>query len=1171
MQSARRFGMVVLLAITSSLPAAEQRLESGYFKWMLHLGQNHTDRILGGANLEFMGEEGTLRPSPGEIYDFSNTHFKATTNLMIWTPHYRADGSFTHEALEGRYTHYYHIYVISPTIRNAHIRFMAADGLNIWNNGQKLFDGWPSPDREQQVDIVLAAGVNSITFRLFKDAQAASRLAARITDRDGADFSDLTYSLEPPPPDLDTYVVRHMASDYDPGSEIDVELEVVTNYQPDPHGLHIVEYIPQGTSIADAGGAQVVHNTLWWTVPAGQAVPKKLRYRLSVSPERTGPIPFSGYLYKDKEFTEIAGDKVVFEQPQTAPADMADRMETIDLLPGEYSQAEGITIGGEFAIDYSGSLVHYGRGLVSGLKPHQTGGWAEYEFSVENPGRYEIILDYGELWTMYHHSAPVQVAIDGGVCLEAELYPTTHCYGWSGQVVYGPDGDRERKALWSLGSLPLSAGQHTLRLIFPSMYRPEQELDQYTDGRPVVTRIILTNYPGLTLPGMAEPHHLDSYEHPPAMIVRNREITRSPDGRLEMAFHGTFYSLSQGNELYFADAHPWPKPGETDSRFEIVSVEPEVFHLPPEGQQDFVLTVRSRESVPDDFSELVIVWLQGVPACPARKPYLFTTTQQYLTLPPWEYSESFWMVMGYYARGVRHDITDPAEVFLPGREDLGFENGRYRRGPVQYLEDQVRAGKLPSVTQIFEHNGWDYDHAYGTWDKTWASLLGSLYHRGGTGLQAKHYALRLAETNVFYPVGKRWDWARPEYMPRLAFELGGFQALCLAIKAGREHLVNDEEQFRILHNLVLPIFNSYWGELRLALTLTEDAEEGDTILRVSRSAYGDTGSPTDGLHFGCPYVKIGGDAYRLRHVGPDTLTVTEPLDREYAKGTTVVSWPYSEGIELEAMDLMSLLAMGTAGRDPALIDRVMAMYSEIMEKQKIMLSDGSFRNEPGSYGSMGPYMQTLVDAQQWLGRDLTSLISPTLADRVHRAIINISQFPFSNGRVPHLNGGGCMNQLNRGYFREIYMLDELFPEDQDHIDLYRHIEQQEENRVPGDIIDNHNFVVPGWGYAMLRSENGSWDRGMETLLSSKYLRSNPGDHVSCDSLGLVVYGLGAILTPRYGYSWIGYAAPLLNQVMVDDDLWDNTYYGSFWHFDGREELPSAVAPVSYTHLRAHET
>jgi hypothetical protein len=101
-------------------------------------------------------------------------------------------------------------------------------------------------------------------------------------------------------------------------------------------------------------------------------------------------------------------------------------------------------------------------------------------------------------------------------------------------------------------------------------------------------------------------------------------------------------------------------------------------------------------------------------------------------------------------------------------------------------------------------------------------------------------------------------------------------------------------------------------------------------------------------------------------------------------------------------------------------------------------------------------------------------------------------------------------------------------------------------------------VINGWGYAMLRSENGSWDRVMESLLSSKHLLSDPGDHVSSDCLGIVVYGLGTILTPRYGYSWIGSIPPFLNQVMVDES-WDNNYYGSFWHFDGRKELPSAVA------------
>src|SRR4030066_2294959 len=135
----------------------------------------------------------------------------------------------------------------------------------------------------------------------------------------------------------------------------------------------------------------------------------------------------------------------------------------------------------------------------------------------------------------------------------------------------------------------------------------------------------------------------------------------------------------------------------------------------------------------------------------------------------------------------------------------------------------------------------------------------------------------------------------------------------------------------------------------------------------------------------------------------------------------------------------------------------------------------------------------------------------------------------------------------------------MFPEDIENIALYRHIVEQEDNRAPGDIIDNHNFLIPGWGYAMLRSEGGSWDRGMETLLASKHLLSDPGDHVSRDCLGIVVYGLGTILTPRYGSSWVGYRPPFLNQVMIDNHREGNSYYGSFWHYDGRDELPCAVA------------
>jgi hypothetical protein len=360
---------------------------------------------------------------------------------------------------------------------------------------------------------------------------------------------------------------------------------------------------------------------------------------------------------------------------------------------------------------------------------------------------------------------------------------------------------------------------------------------------------------------------------------------------------------------------------------------------------------------------------------------------------------------------------------------------------------------------------------------------------------------------------------------------------------------------------VLPIFNSFWDELRTTAVLTQDVNAGDIRLPLSRPFYGDTGSPTNGFNnFPPAYLKIGDDLCSIKWASTsDKMLLQEPLRKAYPKGTLVTSWAFIEEIELESRDIMSLLAIGAASRDWAVVDEIMSTFSEILEKQKIYLEDGSFRNEPGSYGGhLKDYPEAMLKARRLFGAECLDAVSETVKDKLHNALIYALEFPFSNGLVPHLNGGGCMNQLGRDYHGEVRMLEELFPEDEDNIALYKRIAQQEENRRPGNIIDSHSFMIPGWGYAMLRSENGSWDRGMETLLASKYLLSDPGDHVSNDCLGIVVYGLGTILTPRYGYSWICCAPPFLNQVMVDDNR-ENRYYGSFWHFDGRKELPSAVA------------
>lgn len=1180
--------------MVTSVLAAEQPLESGYFKWLLHLGQTPTDRILHSAQdldqLGLFGGEAMIRPRPGDIYDFSdNGLYPATTDLMIWTPQYDAEGFFGDEQPQDDFIQYYHIYIFSPEERQARLRFRAYHMLRFWNNGELILDisGWDRGN-ERYEDFLLHEGVNSMTFKLKGPGwhEYDNLLAMRITDRNETEYTDLTYTLSPPLPAKDVSVSRLLPADYDPGTNIEVTLSLELAPEATANELTIIEYIPEGLTIVDAGGGSVIGNSIQWSLAGPNLETMDINYSLAVLPSRTGPIAFLGYFYHDKKLENIFGESVMFEQEPPSASDMVGSIETIDINAGDYARAENVTVAQTYRVkDYSASLENSGTGLVSGLKPHQTGGWAEYEFSVTNPGKYHIVLDYGELWTMFHHAAEVSISIDGSTAFQTQLFPTTHSYGgpYPHEELSHPWEDPERKAKWVVDSANLSAGPHTLRMTFPPMYATDVELDRFTDGRPVITKIIITNYPGLTLPYLAEPHHLDSYEHAPARIVHDRNTVELSDDRVEMTFYGTFYSLSQGNEIYFADGHIRPRPGETNTKFEIVSIEPEVFYLPPGSEQDFMLVVRSQEPVPENYSELVVVWLQGPPSSPSRRPYLFTTAQSYITLPAYKRREFAWSssplfsIVRSSSRYVKLDVTDPAVMFIPDKNDLAFNNGRYERGVVQYFKDQFVAGNLPSVQQVFQDNGWDYEHhGWRSWGQAWSAILGSLYWREdsvptgppGRGQvyttnseQAKAYVKRLSENMVFYPVTRRWDWARHYYLPNVWCDVGGISALAAHVRTAQEDMIDDNEQFKILHNLVLPNFNSYWDELRTTAILTEDANGGDINLHIARPLYGATGSSTNGFfNFPPRYIKVGGDLHRIRWYYTKTITLREPVTKSYPKGTSVTSWGFIEEIELEGRDIMSLLAIGAASRDRAVVDEIMHIFSEILEKQKIFMEDGSFKNEPGSYGgSSKRYPEALLKAQRLFGQDPRGVVSQEVMDKLHSSMIYAYEFPFSNGMVPQLNGGGAMNQMNRGYHGDVRMLEELFPEDIENISLYKRIAEQEKNRLPGDIIDNHNFVIDGWGYAMLRSENGSWDRGMETLLSSKYLLSDPGDHVSPDCLGIVIYGLGAILTPRYGYSWVGFVPPCLNQVMVDDDREGNRYYGSFWHFDGRKELPSAVA------------
>jgi len=260
MRSVSQFGITVLLIIASSVLATERPLESGYFKWLLHLGQSPSDRIHKAYGHRWIDGDPDIEPAPGQILDFSDegggpNNRPATHDMLIWTPQYSETGYFADEGYDDWFTQYYHIYIHSPNERPARLRFRKLEILTVWNNGEEIchvrdFD-W---HQERQIDFTLRAGVNSMTFKLTGPPQGSpdgSHLAARITGRDDVEFSDLTYSLKPPLPDRDIRIVRQLPEDYDPGHAIDVTLnvEIDPNVKPDMLPLKRLEAAGSSTTL----------------------------------------------------------------------------------------------------------------------------------------------------------------------------------------------------------------------------------------------------------------------------------------------------------------------------------------------------------------------------------------------------------------------------------------------------------------------------------------------------------------------------------------------------------------------------------------------------------------------------------------------------------------------------------------------------------------------------------------------------------------------------------------------------------------------------------------------------------------------------------------------------------------------------------------------------------
>jgi len=70
---------------------------------------------------------------------------------------------------------------------------------------------------------------------------------------------------------------------------------------------------------------------------------------------------------------------------------------------------------------------------------------------------------------------------------------------------------------------------------------------------------------------------------------------------------------------------------------------------------------------------MVVVWLQGTPSSPSRRPYLFTTARRFIDLLPYDPQAvlvEVWPLLGfgYYGMGndlLSGDIQDPADCFIP--------------------------------------------------------------------------------------------------------------------------------------------------------------------------------------------------------------------------------------------------------------------------------------------------------------------------------------------------------------------------------------------------------------------------------------------------------------------------------------------------------------------------
>ena len=197
------------------------------------------------------------------------------------------------------------------------------------------------------------------------------------------------------------------------------------------------------------------------------------------------------------------------------------------------------------------------------------------------------------------------------------------------------------------------------------------------------------------------------------------------------------------------------------------------------------------------------------------------------------------------------------------------------------------------------------------------------------------------------------------------------------------------------------------------------------------------------------WIKVGRgdrtDYVRLRQRGDPTSIAADfpgPFARyDHAAGEPWVSFHMREWIEIEGTDIWPFLCAAVASSDEAVIEQCAQYIDVIWATQDIFRRDGSFANEPGSYGwgPLGVHRGLVAQMEEFLGPNRVHF-----GEDFHRRLLNClvmwNDFPFSDGMHPMLNGGGAVKPPGRlaGHIepRALELLRMLFPEEKTLIARY---------------------------------------------------------------------------------------------------------------------------------------